>query len=390
MTSGMVEWIGGWRVARLACLLAILVALASLPHASCGAKKSALSTKIKQAKKIRADIDRYRHKIRVKEQEKRSVIGRLSEIESRLVEAQDSLTRNKIRLLDAQADLKATIERLERTRKQLARRRALFGRRIVDIYEGEDLNYVNVVLGATDMWTFLTRAYYLQRILDSDTTLIKQIRADEEAIERDKARQQKRVGEIQGLQVRLEAERNQVASLAEDKRSQLAAIENSKELMEQALDALLAKSQEIEDQIRAIQNTPRGQARYARAFRGGLRMPVGGRITSRFGYRVHPITGVYKLHTGVDIACPTGSSICAAADGVVILAGWMGAYGYAVVIDHGGGVSTLYGHNSRLLVGVGDKVKQGQTIARAGSTGYSTGPHCHFEKRVNGTPVNPL
>jgi murein DD-endopeptidase MepM/ murein hydrolase activator NlpD len=390
MTSGMVEWIGGWRVARLAYLLAILVALASLPHASCGAKKSALSTKIKQAKKIRADIDRYRYKIRVKEQEKRSVIGRLSEIESRLVEAQDSLTRNKIRLLDAQADLKATIERLERTRKQLARRRALFGRRIVDIYEGEDLNYVNVVLGATDMWTFLTRAYYLQRILDSDTTLIRQIRADEEAIERDKARQQKRVGEIQGLQVRLEAERNQVASLAEDKRSQLAAIENSKELMEQALDALLAKSQEIEDQIRAIQNTPRGQARYARAFRGGLRMPVGGRITSRFGYRVHPITGVYKLHTGVDIACPTGSSICAAADGVVILAGWMGAYGYAVVIDHGGGVSTLYGHNSRLLVGVGDKVKQGQTIARAGSTGYSTGPHCHFEKRVNGTPVNPL
>lgn len=390
MTSDMAERLRGWRVARLACLLAALVTLASLPYASSGAKKSTLSTKISQAKKIKADIDRYRYKIRVKEQEKRSVIGRLSEIESRLVDAQDSLTRNKIKLLDAQADLRATIERLERTRKQLARRRALFGRRIVDIYEGEDLNYVNVVLGATDMWTFLTRAYYLQRILDSDTTLIKQIKADEEAIERDKARQQKRVAEIQGLQVKLEAERNQVASLAEDKRSQLAAIENSKELMEQALDALLAKSQEIENQIRAIQNTPRGQARYAQAFKGGLRMPVSGRITSRFGYRNHPITGVYKLHTGVDIACPTGSSICAAADGVVILAGWMGAYGYAVVIDHGGGVSTLYGHNSRLLVGVGDTVKQGQTIARAGSTGYSTGPHCHFEKRVNGTPVNPL
>ncbi|NLN77221.1 MAG: M23 family metallopeptidase, partial [Armatimonadetes bacterium] len=105
--------------------------------------------------------------------------------------------------------------------------------------------------------------------------------------------------------------------------------------------------------------------------------------------RVHPITGVYKLHTGIDIPCPVGTSVRAAADGTVIIAKWMPAYGYGVVLDHGGGVQTLYGHNSRLCVSVGQNVKQGDTIAKSGNTGYSTGPHLHFEKRVNGRPVNP-
>lgn len=386
----MIVRLNAQKTVRLVGLLAALLILAALPWTSSGAKTPSLGTKIKQSKKLKEQIRAVKHKIQIKESEKRSVIGRLSVIESKLETAQDKLSQNKLRLLDARADLKATVERLERTRRQLARRRALYARRIIDIYEGEELTYLNVILGSTDMWTFLTRAYYLQRILDSDTNLIKQIKADEAAIERDKIRQQQRVVEIQSLQARLEAERNEIARLAEDKRAQLERIEHSKELYEQALDELLAKSQEIEAEIRRIQNTPSGRIRYARSFKGGLMMPVRGRITSRFGYRVHPITGVYKLHTGVDIACAAGTPIAAAADGVVIMAGWMGAYGYTVVIDHGGGISTLYGHNSRLLVSVGDHVKKGQTIARAGSTGYSTGPHCHFEKRVNGTPVNPL
>ena len=147
---------------------------------------------------------------------------------------------------------------------------------------------------------------------------------------------------------------------------------------------------EIEDEIRRIQSTPSGRARSARAFRGGLMLPVKGSVGSRFGYRVHPITGVYKLHTGVDIRCRTGTPIHAAADGVVIIAGWQGAYGYAVVIDHGGGDI----HALRPLLSAsgraGQEVKRGDVIAKSGSTGYSTGPHCHFEKRVNGHPVNPL
>ena len=353
-------------------------------------KSSAISSKVKKQKQIQTKIKVIQHKIEVKEHEKKTVIGQLNVTEAKLETAQESLTRNKIKLLDAEADLAATIERLKRTRKQLARRRSLLSRRVADIYEGEDLNFINVILGSSDMWTLLTRTYYLQRILDSDTELIAQIRSDEESIERDRARQTKRIGEIQTLQVRLLGERDQVADLAENKRTQLSKIENSKDLMQQALDQLERESNQIEAEIRRIQNTPVGRKWQARAFRGGLTMPVSGRISSRFGYRVHPITGVYKLHTGVDISCKSGTPIHAAADGVVILARYYGAYGYAVVINHGGGVSTLYGHNSRLLVNVGQEVKRGEVIAKAGSTGYSTGPHCHFERRENGKPVNPL
>jgi murein DD-endopeptidase MepM/ murein hydrolase activator NlpD len=261
---------------------------------------------------------------------------------------------------------------------------------VVDIYEGDDLNYADVVLGSTDMWTFLTRGYYLQQILKGDTVLIGQIRADVKQIKDDEEAQRRRVSEISSRQKRLVTQRDQVAGLAEDKHKQLDAIEHDKKLYVETLDELESESRQIESEIRAYQNTPRGRKMYARPFTGGLSMPCNGRITSPFGYRVHPITHVYKLHTGVDISVPTGTPIHAAADGVVVRAQWYGAYGYAVVIDHGGGVQTLYGHNSKLLVAAGAAVKRGQVIALSGATGYATGPHCHFEKRVNGSPVNPL
>ena len=120
--------------------------------------------------------------------------------------------------------------------------------------------------------------------------------------------------------------------------------------------------------------------------------PVPGytRITSQYGMRTHPITGIYKLHTGVDIGAPRGSNFIAANDGIVIKAEYNIAYGNMVVIDHGGGITTLYAHGDEILVEIGQKVTQGTPILIVGSTGYSTGPHAHFEVRVNGNPVEPL
>ncbi|NHC14641.1 M23 family metallopeptidase [Motilibacter deserti] len=117
--------------------------------------------------------------------------------------------------------------------------------------------------------------------------------------------------------------------------------------------------------------------------------PVDGRVTSKFGMRTHPVTGVYKLHTGTDFSAPMGSSIGAASSGVVKSAGWQGGYGNTVVIDHGDGITTMYAHASELLVKPGQRVEPGDTVAKAGSTGLSTGPHLHFEVREDNKPVDP-
>ena len=117
--------------------------------------------------------------------------------------------------------------------------------------------------------------------------------------------------------------------------------------------------------------------------------PADGSPSSPFGYRVHPIFGTLRFHSGLDIAAGGGAPIRAADSGTVIHSGWYGGYGNCLIIDHGGGYSTLYAHCSALYVSYGQAVRQGQTVAAVGSTGYSTGPHLHFEVRINGNPVDP-
>lgn len=379
------------RTIRLITLLLVALMLITCQAIAKPAKSN------KKAKKLKTQLGSVQSKIKVAKQklhqtklEQHNVSQLFDATEQALENTQGDLAQNKLKLLKAQADLDVTQERLDRTRKQLSRRQGLLKRRVVDMYEGEDMDYVNVVLGSTDMWSFLTRAYYLQKILESDTKLITQINSDKLSIEKDKARKARRVTEISSLQVRLVSERDRVASLADQRKQQLNSIESDAALLEKVLDDLERESQRIENTIRDMYKTQKNKKNlYPGKLTGSLSLPVSGRITSQFGYRVHPITGVYKLHTGVDIAAGMGTAIHAAANGKVIMAGWYGAYGNAVIIDHGSHVSTLYGHCSRLLVSVGDSISKGQVIAKVGSTGYSTGAHCHFEKRVNGTPVNP-
>lgn len=374
------------RIRLIALVVLATVALAPV-CAFAAKKKPALTNQLVRIKQKKKDLQ---YKLHLKEGEKRTVTGQLAAAEQRLDDAQDKLTSNESKLDNAKIDLGNTVRRLTLAKHQLARRQALLQRRVVDIYEGDNLNYIDVVLGSTNMWTFLSRTYYLQQIIKADATLIAQVRALKKSIEEDKARQAQRVAEIDSVQKQLVVEHDEVKSAADSRQKQLDSIEHDANAMERALAELEQESQAIEDQIRRIENTPEGIKRSARAFHGSLMCPVSGCVTSSFGYRVHPITHKYKLHTGVDLAAPMGTPVHAAADGTVTIAGRMPAYGLEVVIDHGGHVSTLYGHNSRLLVSVGDVVKRGQVIAKSGSTGWSTGPHVHFEKRVNGKPVNPL
>lgn len=331
-------------------------------------------------------IKNVQSKLRRTKHEKRSISNLLVATQRRLDSAQDKVTRNKIELLNAQGKLRIISARLDRKEREFKRRSELLSDRIADVYEGSDIGYLEVLLGSRDMQTFLSRGYYIKQIVASDVELVDQIKKDKEQIERDKKSQDNEVKRVASIQEQLIRERDNVSNYADDKQAELDTVEHDLVLYERMLAELAAESDRIESQLQRYQS----KGNYKQTFTGGLIMPVSGRISSKYGYRIHPITGKRSLHTGVDIACPSGTSIKSAANGEVVQAGWMGAYGNAVIIDHGGYVSTLYGHNSKLLVKVGDKVKQGQVIAKAGSTGWSTGPHCHFEKRVHGKPVNPM
>jgi len=130
--------------------------------------------------------------------------------------------------------------------------------------------------------------------------------------------------------------------------------------------------------------------RYGSAPGGKLAWPVAGRLTSGFGYRIHPIFGVRRFHSGIDIAAPYGTLVKAADGGQIVQAGYFGGYGYSVMVYHGGGFATWYAHLSSINVSVGQFVERGQVIGLVGSTGWSTGPHLHFEVRINGSPQNPM
>ena len=165
-------------------------------------------------------------------------------------------------------------------------------------------------------------------------------------------------------------------------------LKNDKATIDAQYDEFMAASKHIEEMLR--------QSSYASATpamvsggSGAMIWPIAGPITSEFGWRVHPISGTQKFHSGLDIGGDYGMPIAAAQSGTVEYAGWISGYGNTVILNHGGGITTLYGHNESLAVGVGQTVSQGETIAYCGSTGNSTGPHCHFEVRQGGEPVSP-
>ena len=226
-------------------------------------------------------------------------------------------------------------------------------------------------------------------------------KAIQEAIENYKNIEEKRKT-IDTEKQKLENQKNELAVIVESQTKTTRTLQNTKKLRESFLERLSDQEQETQQQIDEYNKQYEEINRQIIALLangidsnyigGTLAWPVPGytKITSEYAMRVHPITGVYKLHTGVDISAPMGANFIAANDGIVVKAEMNSAYGNMVIIDHGGGISTLYAHGSEILVTVGQSVKRGDAILKVGSTGYSTGPHAHFEVRINGVTTNPL
>ena len=333
-----------------------------------------------------------------------SVSEQLRQIEEQLRQATAELGTIKEQRVAVENDITLNERQLAEAQKRLEGRESVFYKRVRDIYINGRLSYLDVVIGSKDFSDFANRLEVLKRIIDSDITLINEIKKERSEIEAHKQKLEADRAKLVELEKAALAKQAEIEQKKAERNVVLQKAQNDRSTAMQAIEELNASSAQVSAMLKERQAARAAAAAAATAQSSGgqgasdnwvqgtgqLGWPVSGEITSPYGYRVHPIWGTTIYHSGIDIGVDEGTPVHAADGGVVVWSGWMGGYGYAVVIDHGNGLSTLYGHNSELAVDEGQSVAKGQVISYAGSTGNSTGPHVHFEVRVNGDPVDPM
>ncbi len=311
--------------------------------------------------------------------------GEITALDNKIYKAQVEINDLNKEINKTKEQINDALARLQAKEAEVQTQNDALNDRLRAMYKNGNAGMLSVLLGSTSMSDLLTNMDMVERVYESDENLLSTLRTQYSEIDQEKQGLQTlkdkliaQQEEVKSKKAALEADQENV----KEKRSQVQA---SNEELSRQIDALNREAKALEAEILRLQS----QKAYAG---GGMMWPsqASRRITSPFGNRVHPILKVYKFHTGIDIGAAAGTNILAANSGTVIKAGYNNSYGYMVMIDHGGGIVTLYAHSSKLLVKTGDEVKKGQVIALIGSTGMSTGPHLHFEVRINGVYQNPL
>ena len=286
------------------------------------------------------------------------------------------------------ASMKQIEDELNEVTEKYEKQKKVFEKRVVALYETGEIDYLDILLNSNSVSEFVSSYYVIAEITEADNELLNDIAEKKDTIALSKEK--------------LENEKEELASLVETQQRTSKILQNTKTIRESYISKLSDEEKEkqaqIDEMTKQYEEVNRQilelaeQGLDTQYIGGELAWPVPGytKITSKYGMRVHPITGQYKLHTGVDIGAPTGANFIAANDGIVTKAEYNTAYGRMVIIDHGGGISTLYAHGSEFLVEVGQTVKRGDAVLKVGSSGYSTGPHAHFEVRINGVVTDPM
>ena len=345
-----------------------------------------LAAQKQQEQSLRSEVDGYTRRIR-------SLEARVGDVSLRLATLESDLSLHQRRLDALSALFRLQTTRLDFLKQQYATSIETLNRRLVDIYESEPASTLEVVLGARSIQDALDQVQYLNEIGEQDRRIAAQVRYAKLQVTAARAKTKKLRTTVQGETAVISARaaetrdvRDELAGAASDlsatkeqKVTDLSKLTAAEQAEAGEIDALQAASNDIAARIRAAQvgqtSTPSS---------AGLIWPVSGPITSPFGWRWG------RMHQGIDIGVPMGTPIKAAAAGTVIYCGWESGYGNLTVIDHGGNLATAYGHQSSIAVSCGEQVAQGQVIGYVGCTGHCTGPHLHFEVRIDGNPVDPM
>jgi murein DD-endopeptidase MepM/ murein hydrolase activator NlpD len=283
-------------------------------------------------------------------------------------------------------------------KEQYAESVKVLNTRLVDIYESDETSTIDVFLGSSSLQDAVDKVQYLNEIGDQDRRIANQVAAAKAEIKVQRAKTKKLRGTVQSetavisartaqtrdVRNELVGARNDLSSTKQQKLQDLSTLTAEQQAEAGEIDALQAASNSLTARIQAAQANRQAGGPTSTPSLAGLIWPVNGPVTSPFGWRWG------RMHQGIDIGVGMGTPIKAAAAGTIIYCGWESGYGNLVVIDHGGNLATAYGHQSSIAVACGQQVAQGEVIGYVGCTGHCTGPHLHFEVRINGEPVDPL
>lgn len=312
----------------------------------------------------------------------------IAELNDNIINLEYEINSLNAKTISLSTSIQSNKESIEKLSKEYAEKKELLEKRLVETYKEGDTRYLDVLLSSKSITDFISSYYLINEVIESDNSLMDLVYSQKKDLEAKQIKLENERKELTDSKEKADKKQVSLENMKVVKKSYVSQLSNSEKTTQDKITEYQKKLKEIENEIAILAENSIGGD-----YNGGtMRWPVPGysKITSPFGMRVHPITKIYKLHTGTDIGAPTGANFIAAADGKVIKSCYNTAYGNMVMIDHGGGVVTLYAHGSKRMVSEGDYVRQGETVLKVGSTGYATGPHAHFEVRINGAYKNPL
>ena len=344
-----------------------------------------------QKEEVDAKLEQTNTQLEYVKDELTDSLLRVQDIEDRVLNYEKEVSELGAQMDTLQASINTETYNLMLASQDYERLKQILLNRLVTIYETGNTTYLDVLLKSKDLTDFISRYYIIEEITEYDNTLINQVKNQKDSLEQTTQKLENEQAELKIIKAKKEQTTVVLNNMKTMQESYIKKLSAGEKKLQEQITAYKKEQAEIEAKIMEITNTIIPNIQYTG---GEMLWPVaasGTVITSQFGMREHPIQGVTRQHTGLDIGgAPTGTPVVAAADGVVSYAGWLGGYGNCVMINHGNGVVTLYGHGSKIVASLNQEVKQGDTILEVGSTGNSTGPHLHFEVRINGQYVNPL